>query len=231
MLARKPFVGTVAENVLRHGTGAINVDSCRIEAEKQTGWSGAPAGGNTWNDENCGLGQRQDARPVEGRWPANVVHDGSDEVLAAFDAFGERSSGQLLPIHDAKPSENGSMSGSNYAGRIHREFGGDSGSAARFFFSPKADASDRLGSRHPTVKPLDLMRWLVTLITPPGGVVLDPFAGSGSTGIAARAAGFDSILIERDEQYIKDIRERIAFYGLRGKRTRVAPSRVHGRLF
>lgn len=87
---------------------------------------------------------------------------------------------------------------------------GDTGSAARFFYSAKADADDRLGSKHPTVKPVDLMRWLVRLVTPKGGHVLDPFAGSGTTGMACMAEGFDCTLIEREAEYVADIRRRIA---------------------
>lgn len=87
---------------------------------------------------------------------------------------------------------------------------GDSGSAARFFYTAKADASDRLGSNHPTVKPVDLMRWLVRLVTPPKGLVLDPFAGSGTTGMACMAEGFDAILIEREANFVDDIKHRIA---------------------
>mgnify|MGYP003140052503 FL=1 len=86
---------------------------------------------------------------------------------------------------------------------------GDSGSAARFFYTAKASASEREGSKHPTVKPLDLMRWLVRLVTPPKGVVLDPFAGSGTTGVAAVCEGMDAILIERETEYVADIARRV----------------------
>jgi DNA modification methylase len=86
---------------------------------------------------------------------------------------------------------------------------GDSGSAARFFFSGKAGPDDRCDSKHTTVKPVALMRWLARLITPPGGTVLDPFAGSGTTGVACIREGFDCILIEREDQYVKDIRHRL----------------------
>lgn len=88
---------------------------------------------------------------------------------------------------------------------------------ARFHYSSKADADDRLGSKHPTVKPIDLMRYLVRLVTPPGGVVLDPFAGSGSTGVAAMLEGFESILIEREADYVADIKRKVAFYSGEGR--------------
>jgi site-specific DNA-methyltransferase (adenine-specific) len=134
-----------------------------------------------------------------GRWPANVCHDGSDEVVKAFPdgggGFGVRGGD--------RQSEYGFGAGGVVGF-------GDSGSAARFFYSSKADADDRLGSKHPTVKPVDLMRWLVRLITPPGGTCLDPFAGSGTTGMACMAEGIDCILIEREAEYVADIKARIA---------------------
>jgi DNA modification methylase len=166
-LGRKPLIGTVADNVLEHGTGAVNVDGCRV-GDDVVGWGGGAAGGNTWGDENCGLAKAGNARPVVGRWPANIVHDGSNEAEQAF--------------------PDGS---------------------ARFFYTAKADKQDRMGSKHPTVKPVDLMQWLCRLITPPGGTVLDPFAGSGSTGEAAWREGFKAILCEREEEYQADIAERL----------------------
>lgn len=90
-----------------------------------------------------------------------------------------------------------------------RDFG-DSGSASRYFYSSKADAGDRLGSKHPTVKPVDLIAYLCRLVTPPGGTVLDPFAGSGTTGMACLREGFDAVLIEREAEYVADIHRRIA---------------------
>ena len=102
---------------------------------------------------------------------------------------------------------------------------GDSGSAARFFFSAKAGAEDRAGSKHPTVKPVSLMRWLARLVTPPGGLVLDPFAGSGTTGVACIAEGFDCILIEREAPYVADIRERLAHYSGEGRHSTVSKTR------
>jgi site-specific DNA-methyltransferase (adenine-specific) len=136
-VARKPLGGTVAENVLRHGTGAINVDGCRV------------------GDSN-------------GRWPANLIHDGSDAPC------------ELL------------------------------NDAARFFYCAKASKADREpGNSHPTVKPTDLMRYLCRLVTPPAGVVLDPFMGSGSTGKAAVLEGFRFIGIEREAEYLEIARGRI----------------------
>jgi DNA modification methylase len=204
-LARKPLSGTVAANVLEYGTGALNIDGCRVESEKATSWGGKASGGNTWNEENSGLCKDGEARPVAGRWPANIVHDGSDEVVALFpDAPGQQRS--VGPEFGAKASVN--VYG-DYGLRGEYAARGDSGSAARFFYSAKADKEDRIGSKHPTVKPVDLMQWLCRLITPHGGVILDPFAGSGSTGEAAWREGFTCHLIERETEYQADIAERL----------------------
>jgi DNA modification methylase len=209
-VARKPLVGSVARNVLAHGTGGLNIDACRVPGAFESGWSSSGSKASE-NVAMSGPNYARDPKPDNplGRWPANVCHDGSPEVLAAFAAYGERTSGELHPWHDAKPSTNGSMSGGNYAGRVKASFGGDTGTAARFFYTAKADRDDRADSKHPTVKPVDLMRWLVRLITPPGGHVLDPFAGSGTTGEACMLEGFDCTLIERDAQHVADIEHRM----------------------
>ncbi|HCE08747.1 MAG TPA: hypothetical protein DEQ40_09140, partial [Oxalobacteraceae bacterium] len=141
----------------------------------------------------------------KGRWPANIVHDGSDEVCALF----PDSPGQQGDVRGTEPSAPTNGIYGEFAGRTHAEARNDSGSAARFFYTAKADSGDRLGSRHPTVKPVDLMQWLVRLITPPGGIVLDPFAGSGTTGEAAFREGARCILIEREADFIADINRRI----------------------
>lgn len=215
VLARKPLAGTVAGNVLEHGTGALNIDATRIHAEDARGGEytvkrlkpGAQldkTGGN-WRPED-GVEFVGNMKP--GRWPANVVHDGSEEVEADFpSANGGHWSGQT-------PSYAGRQAGSTDGKRVAEE-----GSAARFFYSAKADAEDRLGSKHPTVKPVDLMQWLCRLVTPPGGVILDPFAGSGSTGIAALNEGFDCILVEREEKFVADINRRLAWARGEGKIT------------
>ncbi len=130
-----------------------------------------------------------------------------EEVLAEFARYGEsKSSGGITA---------GGFSGKvygKYDPKVRANAGGleDCGTPARFFFSAKADAEDRLRSKHPTVKPVNLMRWLVRMVTPTGGTVLDPFAGSGTTGMACMAEGFNAVLIEREEEYVADIRRRIA---------------------
>jgi DNA modification methylase len=166
-LARKPLEGTVAANVLQYGTGALNVDGCRV-GDEEVGWNGLVSSGGVWRAETSGLSKSGDARPVTGRWPANFIHDGSREATGIL------------------------------------------GEESRFFYCPKTSQSERgKGNNHPTVKPIDLMRYLCRMVTPPGGVVLDPFAGSGSTLLAARREGFRAIGIELSEEYCGIIRSRL----------------------
>lgn len=208
-LARKPLDGTVAANVLAHGTGALNIDGCRIDAPEGSvvRMAHAETGSKRGYDGGLKGGARTEPQTL-GRWPANIVHDGSPEVVAAFP---ETSSGTGAIKRASAAGYQG-----NALGRESRAAGtpmiahGDSGSAARFFYSAKADADDRLGSKHPTVKPMDLMQWLCRLVCPPGGVVLDPFAGTGTTGEAAWREGFSAVLIERETEYQADIRRRMS---------------------
>ena len=167
-VARKPLSGTVAETVLKHGTGALNVDGCRVGNDG--GCAGAGAGARVFGS---GLnGTFAPPVPGLGRWPANLIHDGSEEVTGLL------------------------------------------GEAARFFYTPKADGTDRnegtdARNIHPTVKPTDLMQYLCRLVTPPGGTVLDPFMGSGSTGKAAVLEGFRFIGCERDPDYFAIAKTRV----------------------
>ena len=235
-VARKPLVGTVAANVLAWGTGAINVDGGRVGTGADKGvW---PVTQRRHNDVAWTV------QPVEtdssvGRFPANLIHDGSDEVVGLFP---ETTSG-------ANPTRRGGMGFHGASGQESCDAprGQDSGSAARFFYCAKASKADRdegcgalpmrtagemtdrdegtdglnspragagrgEGARnfHPTVKPTDLMRYLCRLVTQPGGTVLDPFMGSGSTGKGAMAEGFRFIGIERDPDYFKIAEARVA---------------------
>jgi len=140
-----------------------------------------------------------------GRWPINVIHDGSEEVLGAFPDVGKSP-----PVGSMGGGSNSHSIYGDFAGVRHENGYGDSGSAARFFYTAKADSDDRIGSKHPTVKPVDLMRYLCRLVTPPGGTVLDPFAGTGTTGEAAWLEGFQAVLIEREAEYMADIERRMA---------------------
>lgn len=203
-LARKPLSEkTVAANVLRWDTGAINIDGCRVGTELIEGTRGA--GGQHGKYSPIGAG----AYSHEGRWPANIIHDGSDEVIAAFPSNLKSGTGSIKKDSDAGYQGNAYGKESRPAGTAMIEYG-DEGSAARFFYTAKADADDRLGSKHPTVKPVDLMQWLCRLVTPPGGTILDPFAGTGTTGEAAFREGFNAVLIEREPEYQADIRRRMA---------------------
>ena len=140
------------------------------------------------------------------RWPANVMHDGSDEVLSVFpDSKGQ--SGRARTDRALQPAR---VYGARSSYTENPEPRGDSGSAARFFWQPKARAEDRAGSGHPTIKPVALMRELCRLVTPPGGRILDPFAGSGTTLQAAYEEGFDSVGCELEPEYCLDIRKRLA---------------------
>jgi DNA modification methylase len=225
-MARKPFASTVAANVLEHGTGGLNVDGCRVGTEVVK-TCGGKKGGVAYGDWAKAINETH-----IGRWPANFIHDGSEEVVALFP---ETTSGRPAGI---KAGNNNNVFG-QFSGGVPVTGFGDSGSAARFFYTAKASKADRdagceamsikdvhrYGSwigegvdpnaparnrnHHPTVKPTDLMRYLCRLVTPPGGIVLDPFTGSGSTGKAAILEGFRFIGIEREAEYIEIARARI----------------------
>jgi len=204
-VARKPLIGTVAENVLTHGTGGINVDGCRVGTSKNVPASvskKAPAncyGKFAEGGETTGIGGHD---PNLGRWPANLIHDGSEEVVGLFpDAGGG---------YGVRGGRAGATVGDFGMGATMETVGfGDTGSAARFFYTAKADKADRgPGNNHPTVKPVDLMRYLVRLVCPIGGVVLDPFSGSGTTLAAAQAEGCLAIGVEREAAYCEIIKGR-----------------------
>lgn len=232
-LARKPLEKglSIHKNYLKFGTGGINIDACRVPTDEVlTGSGGAPlkyAGANArpFHETAVPLGINQHPN---GRWPANVLLDGSSEVLAYFpetDAGGnptgrEQSKRNSIynPIGQRDPWE-------SY---------GDSGSASRFFYCAKADKYDRhsgmplpepvtahgstmrdredarwRGNHHPTVKPVDLMRYLVRLVTPPQGVVLDPFLGSGSTAKACLIEQRQCVGIEMNSEYLEIAKTRL----------------------
>jgi DNA modification methylase len=203
VLARKPLSeGTVAANVLRWRTGALNIGASRVPspdgvARVQHHKTGAES---MFSGINGGTLVEPS---FDGRWPANVVHDGSDEVVGMFPVT---SSGKIESHHKRTVETTTEVFGKY--GKPSTVSHGDSGSAARFFYSAKASKADRNGSKHPTVKPIALMEWLATLITPPGGTILDPFAGSGTTGAAAVRRGFSVVLCEREAEYVQDIKAR-----------------------
>lgn len=217
VLARKPLEGRVIDNILRHGCGGLNIERCRV----------APTGESRPRIDEASQEQRYTDRGVtnfaarpgvrgghpNGRFPANLIHDGSDEVMAFF----PEAPGQM-----ARTSTNSeSPRTTKVYGKYQRNDEamlprGDRGSAARFFYCAKASRKDRNegvkgeGNIHVAVKPTQLMRYLCRLVTPPGGVVLDPFMGSGSTGKAAVLEGLSFLGIERDEEYFRIAGQRLA---------------------
>lgn len=261
VLARKPLIGSVAANEAAFGTGALSIDACRVLTDEKLhagagvipmrhdpsvprGRSGEQSATRRYDDRgatNFAPTPGPRGGGANGRWPANVVHDGSDDVLAAFP---EAPGQQARSLSDGSPQGNKVYGRMLNAGPIHepRDAGG---SAARFFYCAKASKADRdeglsdfapqafvqfqtgngesghasslsagrdtqYRNTHPTVKPEALMRWLVRLITPPGGLVLDPFTGSGSTGKAAALEGFDFIGCELTAEYLPIANARIA---------------------
>ena len=253
-MARKPLVGTVAANVLEHGTGALNIDGCRVATGDKLG--GGATSGHTaahegyrrpWMDNRDHLARHAEkcaANVIKaealGRWPANLIHDGSGEVLAAFPetAPSKAANRGIQQRYDVSSPETARPKAGTDTVRGH---GDNGGSAARFFYCAKASKRDRdeglegfeakpansaygdglntatkvrteeqaesgvsrdlRRNIHPTVKPTDLMAYLCRLVTPPGGVVLDPFMGSGSTGKAAIPEGFHFIGVECEPAY------------------------------
>jgi len=215
ILCRKPLEGTVSENVQKWGTGAINIDGCRVEYLSDADKSSATPQGKCTSKEISAIGAEPDAgrnleridfiRPEQkGRFPANLIHDGSDEVLEGF----PQNAGAFAPV---KSGMNGKSKGiyGDFAqkGDDGASFRGDSGSASRFFYCAKASKSERnLGlpegttNKHPTVKPLSLIEYLIKLISGEGGTVLDPFMGSGTTGIASVRLGRKFIGYELDKE-------------------------------
>ena len=245
VLARKPLVGTVANNVLTFGTGGLNIDGCRVGTDDKweaTGKQSAPSQ-TLQGGVDGSLNVSVSTTHPEGRFPANFIHDGSDEVLELFPDTGS-----------AKPARTGRKGGNqgalgNFGGSTADAMGtwpaDTGGSAARFFYCAKASKRDRneglegfeeirtatmngaadgsmltgsgnqrtttRANHHPTVKPTDLMRYLVRLITPPNGIVLDPFMGSGSTGKACAYEGFNFIGIDQSAEYVEIAKARIEF--------------------
>lgn len=216
-VARKPFKGTVAANVLEHGTGGINVDGCRVatgdlpSACKGTGWAAQDRKNAEQGFRPSAYYEGQNGVDYEpnpqGRWPANLIHDGSDEVVGLFPCADSPQ-----PHQTKRSADGGNRTGyGTFNGQENVTIGyDDSGSAARFFYCAKTSKRERgEGNNHPTVKPIALMSYLCRLVTPPGGIILDPFMGSGSTGIAAIKEGFSFIGIERELEYMAIAQRRI----------------------
>ena len=228
VMARKPLEGTVVDNVLEHGVGGINIDECRVGKEiLEEQIAGRSNKIGTFERKNMITPKR------EGRYPANVMHDGSDVVNDIFpNSKGSSGNG------NAKVGE--TSKGAIPLRRGEAPLYNDEGSASRYFYCPKVSKSERnqglvefddkqyshdgrkksienpyqrnksiSKNSHPTVKPVELMKYLCRLVTPKGGTVLDPFMGSGSTGMAAKDEGFDFIGIEREKEYFEISEQRI----------------------
>ena len=217
ILARKPLDGTVAQNVLEHGVGGLNIDACRVEAgdleDLQKNWDRMQSANQGIATTRLGQIDLSDRKPT-GRFPANVLLD--EHAAKEMDRqSGESVSRKGKPRRSKSPGEGYGMT---HTGAECNDQGG----ASRFFpvfkYQAKAPKRERPvieredGSKiqHPTVKPEKLMDWLVTLTTPPGGLVLDPFAGTGTTLEAARAKGFRAIGIEQDADYVALIHARLS---------------------
>jgi len=215
VVARKPLIGTVAENVLTHGTGALNIDGSRIGYQSGEVDFTTEQKQSTTATVNFGITKPGDVVQMfkpGGRWPANVI---LDEAMAAEL---DRQSGVSVSVKGTLTSKPGGVYGNGKGLPSHTaEYGhNDSGGASRFFYVAKANKSERPrdgDTAHPTVKPLTLMRYLCKLVTPPGGTILEPFAGSGTTVEAALMEGFNVIAIEMTDEYLPLIVERIERYG------------------
>lgn len=251
VLARKPLIGTVPENLAEHRTGALNIDGCRIgyanDADREKAHENAlgPVERSKTTKQIFEGGRKNggfaDTHSPAGRWPANLCHDGSPEVVACFPADAGAAAPVTLRNGDKFRNTYGAFAGNR--DEQGSTFHGDTGSAARFYYCAKADRDDRdagcdafplqekaasdgaqaaqvdgdeytggsadiglnkvhrVRNFHPTVKPTDLMRWLCRLVTPPGGRILDPFLGSGSTGRGAVLESFSFVGIEREAEY------------------------------
>ncbi|EKF17088.1 site-specific DNA-methyltransferase [Nitratireductor pacificus] len=258
-MGQKPFEKGLSgtQNILKWGTGALNIDGCRVFGADQvaashdeatqdkrytneggTNFAAKPGrrysvkrlkpgaslkktGGN-WRPDGGEDIYEGELKP--GRWPANLIHDGSEEVLKAFPA----APGALREVNSSFAPKSGTAVYGDYGPRQSAAPRDSGGSAARFFYQAKADANDRIGSRHPTVKPLDLMQYLCRMVTPPGGTILDPFAGTGTTGEAAWREGNKAILIEREPEYQADIARRMDVAANPMKRAAVAKGEPKG---
>lgn len=253
VLIRRPLIGTVAANVLAHGTGALNIDASRIftsenpSANRRAGKAPAREAG-TWANDRRSPEAFSAERPGEslGRWPANVVLSHSESCEEVMDLPSGTSSGPAVDVNSSGlraprwnctedcairllDEQSGVLtSGSRNAG-VRKGLGfqsntrgdggeqivGSSGGASRFFYCAKAPKKDKTAggtivNGHPTVKSTALMTHLIKLVTPPNGVVLDPFMGSGSTGVAALRNGFRFLGVERDPGYYETALARIA---------------------
>jgi DNA modification methylase len=210
VVARKPISQkNIAANVLKHGTGALNIDGCRVAIDSnkddprlggQGSWKSDKMAKNVY--EGGYSGKEIQSSPL-GRWPANVIHDGSDGVVSQFPQTGSGNNKQPYSYADREYNNKDTSMFNGDKPQAPSNYN-DNGSAARFFYCAKASKVDRdENNNHPTVKPTDLMKYLCRLVTPKGGTVLDPFMGSGTTGKAALQEGFKFVGIEMNKEYFE----------------------------
>jgi DNA modification methylase len=241
IMARKPLIGTVATNVLTHGTGSINVDGCRVDGHSYTQEQWTQKGASRPTGTTYGAHRASDTELPSGRWPPNVILDET-----AAEMLDEQSGVTSTTGKRRQHSQDRDVPGTTWGNANHKstEYPGDTGGASRFFYVAKASRSERnagldgmperayglddddghrqpgerknnhtapmpAANHHPTVKPIALMRWLVRLMIPPGGTVLDPYAGSGTTGVACAALGVPAILIDNNPEYCEIMARRI----------------------
>jgi len=184
LIAQKPLSEkSIIKNVEKHGVGGINIEESRLES---------------------------------GRWPGNVIHDGSDEVELAFDSFGEKGNGWSRNYgtedYQGRQYKGGTFGGGGFIGNTTYS---DSGTASRFFYCTKSSVKERTADRtiendHPTVKPIELMKYIIKMVTPLEGIIYDPFSGSGSTLVAAKELGFNFIGCEKEEKYVSICEKRLS---------------------
>jgi DNA modification methylase len=210
VVARKPLIGTVAENVLAHGTGALNIDGCRIGTDDTR----APASKTALGIMNDDAWQAREvmAGSSSGRWPANVILDKS-QAAELDKQSGVLTRGKVALGTKRGHQSNASVAYADMAAGSELTGYGDTGGASRFFYVAKANSNERPRAgdiAHPTVKPVTLLSYLVRLVTPPGGTVLEPFAGSGTTLEACVIEGFHAIGIEREADYLPLIEQRLS---------------------
>jgi len=210
VMGRKPFKGSLTANEAIHGTGALNIDATRIGTTKDVPASASTSGRNGIYSHMDALTERGGMDPNQGRWPANVVLDETTAEMLDQQSGTTKSSNHVR--HNTAEAHNKTTSMHSSAADWTTRGGFHEGGASRFFYVAKAPKRERPvvdGIAHPTVKPLALMRWLVKLVTPPGGIVLEPFAGSGATVEACMLEGFNVIAIEQEADYLPLIQARI----------------------
>lgn len=210
VVARKPISEkSVAENIKKHGTGVINIDGCRIDLlfndNLQNGVKHKGKKLKTGSAETNWGFKAVDRQAGLGRWPANFIHDGSKQVLDLLPSDKKKKSGKFYSYPQKVYNVKGFIKGVKTVSQYNYN---DAGSAARFFYCAKVTKKERNGSIHPTMKPTRLVNYLVRLVTPPGGTVLDPFAGSGTTMQAALENNVNCVVMEKTKKYVAEIKKR-----------------------